>query len=313
LAGQGAGAFVDANTPWYAYVFRDAGGAAAAPQGEVQTVTGYTSATGTFTTDAFTAAVATGDDVIIVSAALINSLAIKTRVELALPNAAPDAAGGLPISDAGGLDLDAMNTKINEIVAGELWETTVASVTSQTVLVLTAGPNFDTVEGCMVVLRDVTNNDYPAVRSIVTYVGSTKTLTIDAAAGFTVAAGDKVQIRAMRVGAAAAAADLDVYECFCRLTKDDANSTDRYTIGFLKNGAILTTGVTGPTLTVEEFDGPTTIITAQALNDEGSHKWTYTATGGARATLGLDWLATISATIGGSARTFRMPVQRDAP
>ena len=30
LAGQGAGAFVDANTPWYAYVFRDAGGAAAA-------------------------------------------------------------------------------------------------------------------------------------------------------------------------------------------------------------------------------------------------------------------------------------------
>lgn len=30
----------------------------------------------------------------------------KTRVELALPAAAPDAAGGLPISDAGALDLD---------------------------------------------------------------------------------------------------------------------------------------------------------------------------------------------------------------
>jgi hypothetical protein len=29
LAGQGAGAFLDANTPWYAYVFRDAGGAGA--------------------------------------------------------------------------------------------------------------------------------------------------------------------------------------------------------------------------------------------------------------------------------------------
>jgi len=107
LAGQGAGAFVDANTPWYAYVFRDGGGAAAAPQGEVQKVTGYTSATGLFTTDAFTVPVATGDNVMIVSAALINSLSIKTRVELALPNAAPDAAGGLPVSDAGGLDLDA--------------------------------------------------------------------------------------------------------------------------------------------------------------------------------------------------------------
>ena len=33
----------------------------------------------------------------------------------ALPAAAADAAGGLPISDAGGLDLDAMNTNINDI------------------------------------------------------------------------------------------------------------------------------------------------------------------------------------------------------
>lgn len=33
----------------------------------------------------------------------------------ALPNAAADAAGGLPISDAGGLDLDAMNTNVNDI------------------------------------------------------------------------------------------------------------------------------------------------------------------------------------------------------
>jgi len=33
----------------------------------------------------------------------------------ALPNAVVDGAGGLPISDAGGLDLDAMNTNINDI------------------------------------------------------------------------------------------------------------------------------------------------------------------------------------------------------
>jgi hypothetical protein len=118
LAGQGAGAFVDANTPWYAYVLRDGGGAAAAPQGEVQKVTGYTSATGLFTTDAFTAAVATGDDVVIVSAALINSLSIKTRVELALPNAAPDAAGGLLISDDGGWDADELYDAIITDAAG---------------------------------------------------------------------------------------------------------------------------------------------------------------------------------------------------
>lgn len=33
----------------------------------------------------------------------------------ALPDAAADAAGGLPISDTGGLDLDALNTNINDI------------------------------------------------------------------------------------------------------------------------------------------------------------------------------------------------------
>lgn len=35
----------------------------------------------------------------------------------ALPNAAADAAGGLPISDAGGLDLDALNTNVSSILA----------------------------------------------------------------------------------------------------------------------------------------------------------------------------------------------------
>ena len=33
----------------------------------------------------------------------------------ALPNAAADAAGGLPISDVGGLDMDAQNANINDI------------------------------------------------------------------------------------------------------------------------------------------------------------------------------------------------------
>jgi len=67
LAGIGDGTFVDANSPWYAYVLRDAGGTAAAPQGEQKRVTGYTSATGLFTTDAFTAAVAVGDDIVVMS------------------------------------------------------------------------------------------------------------------------------------------------------------------------------------------------------------------------------------------------------
>jgi hypothetical protein len=38
----------------------------------------------------------------------------------ALPNAAPDAAGGLPISDAGGLDLDAKLANTHEITAARM-------------------------------------------------------------------------------------------------------------------------------------------------------------------------------------------------
>lgn len=67
LAGLGAGKFNGANNPYFAFVFRDAVGAAAAPQGEQQPIVGYVTATGTFTTAAFTAAVAVGDEIIIFS------------------------------------------------------------------------------------------------------------------------------------------------------------------------------------------------------------------------------------------------------
>lgn len=78
------------------------------------------------------AAFATGVDQVllqIVVASASNAVAAPIMVDIAdvdlrdpvrggmtaLPNAAADAAGGLPISDAGGLDLDAMNTNINDI------------------------------------------------------------------------------------------------------------------------------------------------------------------------------------------------------
>jgi hypothetical protein len=81
LAGLGAGFFVDANSPWYATVLRDAGGVAGAPQGEAQKVTGYTTATGLFTSDAFTVPVAVGDDVLILNRRLadISSILADTN------------------------------------------------------------------------------------------------------------------------------------------------------------------------------------------------------------------------------------------
>lgn len=70
LAGLGADKFIPGATAYSAYVLSDAGGLGAAPQGEQQAVMAYDSATGAFTTGAFTAAVAIGDEVLILHPAL---------------------------------------------------------------------------------------------------------------------------------------------------------------------------------------------------------------------------------------------------
>ncbi|MDP3064640.1 MAG: hypothetical protein Q8O40_15765, partial [Chloroflexota bacterium] len=65
LTGLGAGKFQPGATQYSAYVLRDAGGLAALPQGETRLVTVYDTATGTFTTTAFPAAVAVGDEILL--------------------------------------------------------------------------------------------------------------------------------------------------------------------------------------------------------------------------------------------------------
>ena len=81
---------------WYAYVVWDTGGAAAAPQGESQAITGYTSSTGTFAHAAFTAPLVAGD---------------KVLISLGDPNAAGDASAANQatiIADVTGINGDAM-------------------------------------------------------------------------------------------------------------------------------------------------------------------------------------------------------------
>jgi hypothetical protein len=93
LAGQGAGAFVDAVTPWYGYVFKDAGGAGAAPQGETQTISAYNNVTGEFTfASAFTAAIASGDDLIIMSGRIAAIPEIKAVTDALTAAAATNIA-----------------------------------------------------------------------------------------------------------------------------------------------------------------------------------------------------------------------------
>lgn len=75
LAGLGAGKFEGATNPYNAFIFRSAAGFGAAPQGEYQPITGYLNANGTFTHNAFTVAVAVGDEVLILHPSLVGMIA----------------------------------------------------------------------------------------------------------------------------------------------------------------------------------------------------------------------------------------------
>jgi len=68
LAGLGAAKFTDMSgiAPYYAFVFRDAAGGGAAPQGEYQPITNYGTGSGTFSSNAFTVPLGIGDEILII-------------------------------------------------------------------------------------------------------------------------------------------------------------------------------------------------------------------------------------------------------
>ncbi len=78
LALLGAGKFANS---YYVVAFRDVGGAGAAPQGEIRLITAYTTATGIFAHNAFSAALADGDEVLIISPILYEILSIRGGAE----------------------------------------------------------------------------------------------------------------------------------------------------------------------------------------------------------------------------------------
>lgn len=88
LAGLGAGKFADVTAPYRAFVLRDAGGLSAAPQGEQQNITVYDTATGTFTTNAFTAAVAVDDEILIMHPRIAQILEILIDMDVPAANSA---------------------------------------------------------------------------------------------------------------------------------------------------------------------------------------------------------------------------------
>jgi hypothetical protein len=135
LAGLGAGKFDGATNPYWVFVLRDAGGAGAAPQGEQLQITAYATATGTFTTGAFTAAVAVGDEILILHPDVANVLVILAG--LAVP--AIDSVVNLLMRDVVGNKADTpdytagvLTSSLVRLVKGILGVTVIAEGTLDT-------------------------------------------------------------------------------------------------------------------------------------------------------------------------------------
>lgn len=135
--------------------------------------------------------------------ALIESWsATRGAAGTALPAAAADAAGGLPISDAGGLDLDARldaavssRATVSTVQAGlGIHETTIATLTSQTVFTLTAGSaDNNAYRGFGVYVRDSATSTQIELGVVSSYVGSSLEVTLESDPGIYVKAiGDTV-------------------------------------------------------------------------------------------------------------------------
>ena len=104
----------------------------------------------------------------------------------------------------------------------------------------------------------------------------------------------------------------DVYPADLDLTIDDANSQDEYTVTWYRNGTLLTSGITSPTITVIKRADGTDLIGTTAMTQVGSsgtYKYTETSN---RLTAGEAVIITLSATIDGATRSWRKIKSRDA-
>lgn len=113
--------------------------------------------------------------------------ASKPGVATALLNEMVENDGGVSRYTANALEqAPSGGTNPNVLI-----DTTIASVTSQTVLVLTAGSNDDDAyKDQAFVVYDASDNDFPSIRVCNGYAGATRTVTLDSAPDFTIIPGD---------------------------------------------------------------------------------------------------------------------------
>lgn len=171
----------------------------------------------------------------------------------ALPNAAADAAGGLPISDAGGLDLDALNTNVSAILSDTGTDGVVVAAGSKTGYSLTA------TTGLGNQTADITGNLSGSVGSVTGAVGSVTGAVGSVGSGGITAA----SFGAGAIDAAALAADAGNEIADAVLSRNVSNvegTAGEHTLCTVVL-AMLENSISGTTLTILRTDGVTTHAT----------------------------------------------------
>lgn len=170
-----------------------------------------------------------------------------------LPNAAPDSAGGLPISDAGGLDLDALNTNVSAILSDTGTDGVVVAAGSKTGYSLTA------TTGLGNQTADITGNLSGSVGSVTGAVGSVTGAVGSVGSGGITAA----SFGAGAIDAAALAADAGNEIADAVLSRNVSNvegTAGEHTLCTVVL-AMLENSISGTTLTILRTDGVTTHAT----------------------------------------------------
>jgi len=123
---------------------------------------------------------------------------------------------------------------------------------------------------------------------------------------------DLQEVTAGAITDAALAADTDTYAARVDVIDDDGDTADRYVAIWYCNSVPVTSGITLPTIQIVKATDGTDLVAEVAMTEIGSTgAYTYAETSD-RITSGAAYLAIVSATIGGSARTWEQIIGRDS-
>lgn len=105
---------------------------------------------------------------------------------------------------------------------------------------------------------------------------------------------------------------LDVYQAKVWVIDDNTGTADRYIVIWYKNGEPIVAGITTPLIQVYKTSDGTDLVASTAMTEipsTGTYRYTEASN---RMVNGASYIAKVSATISGVARTWYQPIGRDS-